>query len=530
MTTIRQAMDLFIENNMYDKAYQCLVNIWNQEKAYNQVVKFRNALKEKIEDDPKNIAKYLKKSYLLTAKEIFDDYAIYLEMNKPIKDRFYLPRRKKLKVVADALQDLDSGDLELLCVSMPPGVGKTTIAIYYLTWLAGKYPNDSILGGSHSNSFLEGVYRECLRLISSDEYNFKEVFDTPLVSKNGDNLRIDLGEARRFETLEFTSIGSGNAGKVRCSRLLYCDDLVDGIETALSKPRLDKLWEQYTTDLRQRKIGSCRELHIATRWSVNDVIGRLENAYRNSDKARFISIPALNENDESNFNYKYVDGFSTEFYHKQREIMDEVSWKCLYMNEPIEREGILYERKELRRYFELPEQEPDSILAVCDTKDRGNDYCVLPILYRYGNDFYVEDFICDDSKPEILDNRIVEILFKHKVELCRFESNSAGGRIAKDTQDKIKAKGGLTKITTKYTTANKETKIIMASSFVKEHFLFKDDSKISKEYKKALDFLCSYTMKGKNAHDDVPDALSMAVDFIENSLITNIVEIRQRFF
>ena len=532
MATLRQALETFMNNNMFDKAYMFVSNIYKNEgkKAYGVVVKFRNNLKNKINDNPKEATKYLRKSYLLTAQEYFDDYAIILEWNKPIKDRFYLPRRKELMVVVNALQDLEDDKLDLLTVSMPPGVGKTTIAIYYLTWLSGKYPNQSILGGSHSNSFLEGVYRECLRLITSDEYNFKEVFpNVTFVSKNGDNLRIDLGEARRFETLEFSSIGSGNAGKVRCSKLLYCDDLVDGIETALSKTRLDKLWEQYTTDLRQRKIGNCKELHIATRWSVNDVIGRLEQAYKDDDKARFIKIPALNEKDESNFDYKLVDGFSTKFYITQREIMDDVSWKALYMNEPIEREGLLYEEKELRRFFDLPNQEPDSIIAVCDTKDKGTDYCVLPIAYRYGEDFYIDDILCDDSKPEIIDDRLVEMLLKHKVELCRFESNSAGGRVAQLVQERVKKENGLTKITTKYTTANKETKIIMSSTFVKDHFLFKDNSVASKEYKMALNFLCSYSMKARNKHDDVPDAMAMLVDFI-SGFGSNVVEIRQRFW
>lgn len=107
------------------------------------------------------------------------------------------------------------------------------------------------------------------------------------------------------------------------------------IEVALSKERLDKLWQTYTTDLRQRKIGDkCKELHIATRWSVHDVIGRLESEYSNNQRAKFIVIPALDANDESNFDYAYGVGFSTKVYHEQRDIMDDASWRALYMNEP----------------------------------------------------------------------------------------------------------------------------------------------------------------------------------------------------
>ncbi len=475
-----------------------------------------------------------RKCLLFEAPHDFDSFLTYIELNREASKRFYPPRRKILKQVVDKLQMLADDELDLLAVSLPPGTGKTTLAIFYLTWLAGKYPNEPMLTGSHSNSFVRGVYDECLRIFDRNgDYLWHDVFPGIQVSNtNAKDCRIDLDKRQRFETLEFTSVGTGNAGLYRASRLLYCDDLVSGIEVALSKERLDKLWETYTTDLRQRKIGDhCKELHIATRWSVHDVIGRLEREYDGSDRACFISIPAMDENDESNFDYTYGVGFTTKFYKEQREIMDDVSWKALYMNQPIEREGQLYNEDELRRYFELPEGDPDSIIAVCDTKDRGVDYCVMPIAYQYGNNYYIEDIICDNSNPEVVEARLVQALVKHHVHGARFESNSAGGRVAESVQNGVKEKGGRARITTKYSTANKETRIILAAGFVKERFLFKDSSVIKqdREYRKALDFLCSYTMAGKNKHDDVPDAFSMLVDYIDG-LNGNTIQVVKRPF
>lgn len=472
-----------------------------------------------------------KRVCLKAAPYDFDSYLLYVEWNREPDKKFYPPRRKVLKQVVDALQELADDKLDLLAISLPPGAGKTTIAIFFLTWLAGKIPNDPMLTGSHSNSFVRGVYDECLRIMDENgDYLWHDVFPHIKVSSiNAKDCRIDLDKRQRFETLEFTSIGTGNAGLYRAATLLYCDDLVSGIEVALSKERLDKLWETYTTDLRQRKIGDhCKELHIATRWSVHDVIGRLEREYGDSDRAKFIVIPALNENDESNFDYAYGVGFNTKFYHEQRNIMDEMSWKALYMNQPIERDGILYQKDELRRYFDLPDGEPDAIIAVCDTKDRGADYCCMPIAYQYGQNFFIEDILCDNSKPEIVDARLVEILLKHKVKLARFESNSAGGRVAQAVQAQVKKKGGITHITTKFTTANKDTKIIVNSPYIKEHFLFKDDTAFpNKDYKKAIDMLCSYTMMGKNKHDDVPDAFSQLSEFVQ-SLQSGTVEVFKR--
>lgn len=477
------------------------------------------------------------KTLLFDAPYDFDAHCLYIEKNRDPDKRFYMPRRKRLKQVADALQELADDKLDLLAVSLPPGVGKTTLALFFLTWIGGRNPEKPILGGSHSNAFLRGAYDECLRIMDpKGDYLWNDVFpNVQVIKTNAQDMLIDLGadknKGKRFTTLEFSSVGSGNAGKVRAENLLYCDDLVSDITQALSKERLDTLWTQYTTDLRQRKIGNCKELHIATRWSVHDIIGRLERSYDDNERAKFIVIPALDENDKSNFDYGNSSGFTTSFYHEQRNIMDDLSWRALYMNQPIEREGQLYNEDELRRYFELPDREPDAILSVCDTKDKGTDYCVMPIVYQYGNDYYLEGIVCDNGNPEIVEPRLVSALLKHKVHLSRFESNSAGGRIAENIQKEVKKQGGITKITTKYTTANKETKIIVNSPFVKEHILFKDNSvlKTDKEYRKMLAFLTSYTMAGKNKNDDVPDAMAMLAEFIQ-SLATNTVTVFKRPF
>lgn len=490
--------------------------------AANKALKAKCAAQLRVSADKASFYEQWRKCLLFEAPHDFDSYLTYMELDRQADKRFYQPRKKQLKPVVDALQALCGDDeLDLLAVSLPPGVGKTTLAIFLLTWIAGRDPNHPNLTGSHSNSFVRGVYDECLRLFDAQgEYLWHDVFPAVQVSNtNAKDCRIDLDKRQRFETLEFTSIGTGNAGLYRAANLLYCDDLVSGIEVALSKERLDKLWETYTTDLRQRKIGDkCKELHIATRWSVHDVIGRLEREYENNPRAKFIRFPAMDENDESNFDYDYGVGFTTKFYREQRDIMDSVSWKALYMNQPIEREGLIYHPDELRRFFELPTQEPDAVIGVCDTKDKGADYAFLPVGYVYGQDYYIGDCICDNGLPDTVDIRLADILVRDKVNMCRFESNSAGRRVAEKIQGEVKRLGGITNITTKFTTANKETKIIVNSAWVKEHCLFLDESKYKRnsDYGRMMDMLCSYTVAGKNKHDDVPDGMAMFAEFAQS--------------
>ena len=472
-----------------------------------------------------------RRTLLFDAPYDFDCAVRYAEWEREPKKRFYEPRRKQLLPIVKELQRLADDELDLLAISTPPGVGKTTLGLMFVTWMGLRDPMRSMLIGSHSNAILRGMYDEINRYMEqAGEYLWRDIFPrVGLAGTNAKDLMVDFGARKRFTTIEMTSLGASNSGRLRASNLLYCDDLIPGLETALSVERLDKVWQQYSVDLRQRKMGTAKELHIATRWSVHDVIGRLEEMYEGNDRARFIKLPALNGRDESNFDYPYNLGFSTEFYRNQREVMDDVSWRCLFMNEPIEREGLLYSADELRRYFELPSEEPDAVVAVCDTKNSGPDYCVMPIAYQFGKDFYIEQIICDNGTPDVVEPKLISALLKHNVKLARFESNNAGGRVAESVQKAVREAGGATHITTKWNTANKETRIIVDSSWVKGHCLFKDESLYDKEYRLAMKQLCGFTMSGKNKHDDAPDAFSMLADFVQGYAGTK-VEIVKRWF
>lgn len=536
-TELLNAMKMFEEAGKYAKAFECLARLYEEDKesAIKLVAPFRQKLTDLVASgqDVRNNYGTLKKTYLLTAQDILDDFLIYIEWERDSDKKFYLPRRKQLKVVVDALQDLADDKLDLLTISMPPGVGKSATAIFALAWFGGRKPNESILGGSHNTAFLRGVYDELNRILQEDgEYLWREVFPAvPVVRTNAQDMLIDLDKSKRFTTFEFTSIGAGNAGKVRATQLLYCDDLCSGIEEAMSKDRLDTLWTKYTTDLKQRKMGKCKELHIATRWSVHDVIGRLEREHAGDPRARFIAIPAINEEGQSNFNYAGGIGFDTKFFEEMKNSLDDVSWRALYMNQPIEREGLLYDSETLRRFYRLPEGDPDAILSICDTAEGGGDDTFLPVFAVYGNDHYCIDCVCSDSLPEVTDAMCAEILLKHKVKMCQFESNAAGGRTADKIEDMVKSKGGHTHITKKRTTTNKETKIIVNSPFIKENVLFLDEKSIEKGsmYAKMMRNLCSYTVSGKNKHDDVPDGFAQYALFVQN-LGANTVQIVRRPF
>ena len=478
---------------------------------------------------------------LMAARFDFDCFCRYIEKDRDPRKRFYEPRRPQLYPLALDMQRLEDNELDLLAISMPPGTGKSTLEIFYICWTSGLHPELQTLMSSHNSEFLRGVYDEVLRIIDKDgEYRWVDVFPTVgLVGTNSKNLRIDLGRRKRFQTVEFSSLSAGNAGKVRATNVLVCDDLCQGIEQAMSADQMNKLWQKYTTDLRQRKQGNrVKEIHVQTRWSILDVVGRLQEIYGDDPRAKFVNVPALDENGESQFNYPYGLGFTTQMYRDLAASMDDFSFRALYLGEPIEREGQLYAVNELRRYFTLPEREPDAILAVCDTKEQGGDYCAMPIAYKYGEDYYIDRWICDNGKPNDIEERIINIICDLDIQMVRFESNRGGTLFADNVQKGVTARGSHCHITTKWNQQNKETRILVASSWVKLHCLFKAESEYSgkgankvldKEYRTAMSLLTGYTMSGKNKFDDVPDALADLENFAKTFGGSSIKVMKRRF-
>lgn len=458
--------------------------------------------------------------FLAQKHKDFDSYLLYVEKDRDPEDRYYQPRRNKIYWLVQKMQRLIDDELDILSISMPPGTGKTTLGEFFISFVMGHYPNTPNLMSSHSGFMTRMFYDAVLNIITSNEYCWSDVFpDIVFEGNNAKEETINLGRWQPFKTLTCRPIRGSLTGVTRCEGFLYVDDLVSGIEEALSIDRLDKLYGEYTTDLKSRKKKKAKEIHIATRWSVHDVIGRLERMYEGNPRAEFIAVPDIDpQTGKSNFDYDYDVGFDEKYFHDMEMSMDDVSYRCLYKSDPIEREGILYHPTELQRYIGgLPDREPDSILAICDTKDTGTDYNFLGVFYQYGDRYYLEDLVFKNIDPGTLDELNSDMLVKHHVQQAQFESNKEGSRTANEVERLVKAKGGRCHITKKYTTQNKETKIIVNSSWVKEHVIFKDITEYEpkSDYGVMMSFLCSYTQLGKNKHDDAPDALAMFAQFVD---------------
>lgn len=483
--------------------------IWDLEKYA-----FANKTKYELID------KFYDAILLEAQNKVVDSYFRYIEKNREPKERFYMPRRKQLIKIGlmDALQGMIYDKYDILCISLIPGAGKTTIEKFFNSAVIGWFPKDFNLFYSHSGDITRMYYDGVYDIVTNtDEYTWGEIF--PNLKVTGTNAKMEqfnVGKYKPFPSVQCTSVGSKNAGKVRASKFLLVDDMIGGIEEAMNPAILDKLWDKYAVDARQRKIQdtdgkNCKEIHIATRWSVHDVIGRIQNMYAGNKRVKVIAVPDIDPvTGESNFDYEF-SGFTKEFFADQQLLMDEISYKCLYKQEPIEREGLLFPEDKIRRYFNLPHGAPEIITAQCDTKGKGTDFFVLPVLQKYGEDYYCVDCVCDNTADyEMQYENAANVLVNNEVQECEFERNAGGDRVAMEVNKRVEAKGWICNITDTPTETNKEARIFQCSNWILQHVIFKDSSlyKPNEPYGVMMSLLKQYSVSGKKQLDDVPDVFS----------------------
>lgn len=467
-----------------------------------------------------------RKTLLFDAPVDVDAYMQYLELGRNAEDRFWLPRRNILYPVAEKLQKLADNELDELFLSCPPRVGKTTLMIYYLTWLMGRDTEHPNLYSSYTSIITRAFFDGVLEIMTDkDTYLWNDIFDKSIVSTDSKNTTIDLERNKHYPTLTCRSIDGTINGACDAERgIIIGDDLCSGIEEALSPERMRGKWNKVDNDLIPRGKGGTKYLWVGTRWSVADPIGlRLDllehDPKYKSKRYAVITLPALNEKDESNFEYAYGVGFNTEYYQQRRASFernnDMASWESQYMCEPIEREGTLF-APDMFRYFtgDLVEKEPDRKFMAIDPAFGGGDFTASPICYQYGDEVYVVDVVYNDGDKEQTQPEIVRKIEKWGIQAVQIEGTKATEGYKDGIEQKLKEKQIKVNLTLKPAPTNvaKETRIFDKAPDLRENYIFLESEKRSKEYTLFMVNVFGFKMLGKNKHDDAPDSLAMAVE------------------
>lgn len=471
-----------------------------------------------------------KRSLLFDAPYSFDSYLLYLEINRRPQERFYQPRRKILKNVVDALQSLADDELDELFLSEPPRIGKTSMLMFFVTWLLGRNSESSNLYSAYSDTITKAFYNGVLETIQDPvTYLWKDVFpDAKIVQTNAAEETLNIDRKKRYPSLTCRSLYGTLNGACDCNGFLISDDLIGGIEEALNKDRLLSAWSKVDNNLLTRAKENAKILWCGTRWSMIDPAGVRMELLQNDERFRnrrfkVINLPALDAHDESNFDYDYGVGFNTDYYRQRRASFernnDMASWSAQYMGEPIERDGALFSPGDFRYYNGvLPEREPDRIFMAVDPAFGGGDFVASPVCFQYGDDVYVHDVVYDNGDKKITQPLLAKAVIDHNVSAMQIEANKSTEAYKEGVQAELQKRGRKINLTTKAAPSDKAKyqRIFDKAPDIREMMIFRESGKRSKAYSLFMQNVFSYKMFAKNKNDDAPDSLSMAVAMIRS--------------
>lgn len=482
----------------------------------------------------------------------FESFMFYMERKRHYSKRFYFPRRHTLKIVVNDLQDLENRIIKFYGLSMPSRVGKSTICIFFLAWVSLRRPNSHSAMGGHSGILAKGFYKELMNLFTTEEYTFSELFyfwnpeyaNKPLVTdKSADEFTITLGNPDRFATVTCRGIDGTWTGAVDVSKdgYLYVDDLVRDREHSLSPMRMENTYQEYLNKMVDRKNDGARELMVGTLWNVLDPLERMRKQYENDSQYRFRRIPALDENDESNFDYE-INGFSTAYYRDMREKLDKAEWMAKFMQKPYVREGLLFPDNELRffngDFDDELENKERKIIALCDPAFGGADNLSMPVCADFGGkQKYIIDWVYKKGTQAVTVPLVVAAIKKHYITELHIEQNAGGKLITDSIKAEMKKQNVyFCRIIPYYanTKLPKEEKIKGYSDRVKETFIFLmsrqylaiDDRPTyirTQMYQDAMDEFTMYTSEGKNPHDDASDSITQLAIVIDKKATQTVI-------
>lgn len=480
----------------------------------------------------------------LEAVHLLDSYALYIEKNRPPKERFYLPRRKTLKKVVDKLQALEDDELDELFVHMPARIGKTQIMTIYAAWHCARDTEASNLYCTYKESlggaFLDGV----MEMWTDPTYCHLDVFPKAvIVYTDAKNHKVDLQRKKKYKSLSGKGLESGLNGEYDAKGVLIIDDIIEGIQDVLNPETLKRKQTVFDNNLMSRAKEKCKIIYNGTIWSLHDIyMNRLDFLENNPEATgirwEILKIPALDPvTDESNFDYEYGVGFSTQYYRTKRAKFEEnddmASWFAQCQQEPIERDGAVFNPEHMRFYNGvLPSEEPLKVLCACDVALGGGDYLSMPVAYIYENgDAYIHDVVFDNSEKDITQPQVLHAIVQNNITSGFFESNQGGEGYKDDIDRQLKEKFNYKMtLVSKYapTKTRKEQRIWDNAPTIRQ-FIFRDTGCRSPQYRKFMTNLYSFTINGKNKHDDAADSLSQLSDFINNGSVVKTARILENF-
>lgn len=520
---LKEAAEYYRKQGDHDAYFDCVFHLY-QRGGYESVREYRRDYLRLIRQRKDVVANMerLYKGYLLTSRDVFDDFMIACEWGRAPGAKFWAPRRDELEGklhLATTLQEYMDGHGQMLTLSMPPGTGKSTLIKFLLSFIAGKYPNSANMYVSYSKGMVDMMYKSIVSIMTDrNEYRYSEIFpELPNMTRSAEYSTISFRPEGDFPTLGLVSIGGSVTGRTRANKFLVTDDLVSNAEEARSVERLNTLYEDYKNTLTTRMIGAdVKQIMLGTIWSKYDPISRQRLEHEGKDGYYFIRYPVCDEYGHSNFHYKHPDNYTDEKIEELKKTLDEGTFSALYMQEGLDKEGMVFTKDHLNFYNGvLPEGEPDQIVFYADVAWGGGDSFSMPIAYVYGKEVYIHDVLFDRGDKSITQPRVVSKILKHKCTKGMFEANNGGSEYCDEVSRLLSEENYIIHLTSKRAKGEKK-KIYRIEQHQDEirRWYFLDREHGSNEYNHFMEELQTFSFTSKNLHDDAPDSLSGLSEFL----------------
>ena len=256
------------------------------------------------------------------------------------------------KRLANLLEDIAYGRKDRICVNIAPRFGKShLVSFYFPAWFLGNFPDKMVMMVSHTADLAVDFGRKVRNLIASERYI--QIFPGVALSQ-------DSKSAGRWHTNHggsYFAVGVGGAIAGRGADLLLIDDphneqdIING-----NLDVFDKAYEWFTTGARTRLMpgGACAI--IQTRWSLNDLTGRVVKDMvmnEGADQYEVVEFPALLEKEvmDGEGNLRVVERslwpeqWSLEALLRTKASMPVYQWNAQYQQNPTAEEGAIVKRE-----------------------------------------------------------------------------------------------------------------------------------------------------------------------------------------
>lgn len=433
----------------------------------------------------------------------------------------YTEERQDLEVLCNTLQSFYENKLldgagkpiQRLMINMPPRHGKTLTIVNLSQWIFGHDTKASIIDISY-NETLSGRFAKYVR------DGMQEVAASPQTLVYSDifpDAKIKYGDAAyslwSLEGSHFSFLATSPGGTLTGQGAKYAiiDDLVKNAVEAYNHNTMEIQYNWYTDTFISRLEQDAKQLLIMTRWSTDDLCGRLLAFEK--DKWHVIKMrankkyPNLPESDNDMLAPIIL---SAAEYIDRKAKTDKMIFDGNYDQEPFDSQDHLYSG--FKEYTELPPLE--AIEAYCDTADEGGDNLALIVYGKCNGICYVLDVLYTQDSMEITEPQSAEILVRHNCTKAYIESNNGGRAFARNIERIMREKGNSkTQVIWFHQKENKNARIFSNATNVINQIIMPAGWQY--RWPRFYEDVTRLGRSGKWTHDDAPDALT---GIIEKSL------------